>query len=145
VASIHWGGNWGYDIPAIHRQFAHQLIDEAGVDVIHGHSSHHPLGIEVYKGRLIIYGCGDLLNDYEGIGGYRAFRGDLALMYFPSLHPVTGELLGCQMTLLEIRRFQLHRALAKDARWLCSVLNREGEKLGTSVASSEDNRLMLAW
>ena len=25
-----------------------KLIDEAGVDVIHGHSSHHVKGIEVY-------------------------------------------------------------------------------------------------
>jgi hypothetical protein len=24
---------------------------------------------EVYRDRLILYGCGDLLNDYEGIGG----------------------------------------------------------------------------
>ena len=47
VASIHWGGNWGYAIPARHRRFAHALIDAAGVDVVHGHSSHHPKAIEV--------------------------------------------------------------------------------------------------
>jgi poly-gamma-glutamate capsule biosynthesis protein CapA/YwtB (metallophosphatase superfamily) len=38
IASIHWGGNWGYEIPAEHIAFAHKLIDEAGVDIIHGHS-----------------------------------------------------------------------------------------------------------
>eukprot|EP00959_Pyramimonas_sp_CCMP1952_P199097 4164666-Pyramimonas_sp.AAC.1 len=27
------------------------------------------LRIEVYKGKLIMYGCGDLINDYEGIRG----------------------------------------------------------------------------
>jgi len=32
--------------------------------------------------RLILYGCGDFLNDYEGIRGYEEYRGDLALMYF---------------------------------------------------------------
>ena len=46
------------------------LIEEAGVPVVHGHSSHHPKAIEVYEGRLILYGCGDFLNDYEGIAGY---------------------------------------------------------------------------
>ena len=38
-----------------------------GIDVVHGHSSHHAKGAEVYKGKLIIYGAGDLLSDYEGI------------------------------------------------------------------------------
>ncbi|MEO6825184.1 MAG: CapA family protein [Nitrosospira sp.] len=41
VASIHWGGNWGYEVPRDQREFAHLLIDEAGADVVHGHSSHH--------------------------------------------------------------------------------------------------------
>jgi poly-gamma-glutamate capsule biosynthesis protein CapA/YwtB (metallophosphatase superfamily) len=69
VASIHWGGNWGYRIPSAHIAFAHALIDKSQVDVIHGHSSHHPIGLEVYKGKLVIYGCGDFINDYEGISG----------------------------------------------------------------------------
>jgi len=51
VVSLHWGGNWGYPIPAEHRRFARTLIDSGVVDLIHGHSSHHPLGIEVYRGR----------------------------------------------------------------------------------------------
>ena len=62
VASIHWGGNWGYAIPPGHRPFAHGLIDQCEVDAVHGHSSHHPLGIEVYRDRPILYGCGDFLN-----------------------------------------------------------------------------------
>ncbi|MEO6562748.1 MAG: CapA family protein, partial [Nitrosospira sp.] len=79
VASIHWGGNWGYEVPRDQREFAHLLIDEAGADVVHGHSSHHVKGIEVYKEKLILYGCGDFLNDYEGISGHEAYRGNLVL------------------------------------------------------------------
>jgi len=37
--------------------------------------------IEVYRERLIIYGCGDFLTDYEGVSGYEQFRGNLTLMY----------------------------------------------------------------
>ena len=70
VAYIHWGNNWGYEIPDEQRNFSHQLINEAGVDVIHGHSSHHPKGIEIYQDRPIMYGCGDFLNDYEGNSGH---------------------------------------------------------------------------
>jgi poly-gamma-glutamate capsule biosynthesis protein CapA/YwtB (metallophosphatase superfamily) len=38
VASIHWGGNWGYAVSREQQEFARQLIDEAGVDIVHGHS-----------------------------------------------------------------------------------------------------------
>lgn len=34
----------------------------ARVDVVHGHSSHHTKGAEVYRGRLVLYGCGDLIS-----------------------------------------------------------------------------------
>jgi poly-gamma-glutamate synthesis protein (capsule biosynthesis protein) len=48
IASIHWGSNWGYNVSSSDRRFAHRLIDEVGI--LHGHSSHHVQGIEVYKG-----------------------------------------------------------------------------------------------
>ena len=55
VASIHWGGNWGYHVPREERELAHRLI-EGGVDVVHGHSSHHAKGIEIYQGDLCSMG-----------------------------------------------------------------------------------------
>ena len=92
VVSLHWGSNWGYDIPQSHRRFAHMLIDGAHVSIVHGHSSHHAKAIEVYNNRLILYGCGDFLNDYEGITGKEEFRGDLTLMYFATVDDRTGDL-----------------------------------------------------
>lgn len=47
VVSIHWGPNWGYNVPKDMRRFAHQLIDAGAANIVHGHSSHHPMGIEV--------------------------------------------------------------------------------------------------
>jgi len=145
VASIHWGGNWGYDVSSDQHAFAHRLIDAAGVDVVHGHSSHHPMGIEVYRDKLILYGCGDLLNDYEGIGGYESFRADLTLMYFPTLDAATGKLLHLGLTAMQIQRFRLRGAGDEDARWLAATLSREGGKLGTRVEREADNRLALRW
>jgi poly-gamma-glutamate synthesis protein (capsule biosynthesis protein) len=145
VVSIHWGSNWGYDIPPEEIAFAHKLIDEAGVDVVHGHSSHHVKGIEVYKDRLVLYGCGDLLNDYEGIRGYEQFRGDLALMYFVSMDPATGKLVRLQMTPMQTQRLKANRASRPDAMWLSDVLNREGKKLGTWVELNHDDTLTLRW
>lgn len=145
VASIHWGANWGYEISRSQTRFAHGLIDAAGVDVVYGHSSHHPKGIEVYRRKLILYGCGDFLNDYEGIGGYEEFRGDLSVMYLPLLSRANGALLELGMIPFQIRKFRLIRASRQDAAWLRDVLDREGARLGTRVTLAEDNTLRLAW
>ncbi len=145
VVSVHWGGNWGYHVPQEEIDFAHRLIDEAGVDIIHGHSSHHVKGIEVYQGRLILYGCGDFLNDYEGISGYEYYRDDLGLMYFASLDPSAGRLVQLQLTPTQIKYFKVNRTSRDDALWLSHTLNREGERFGTRVKLDEDNRLTLFW
>ncbi|MCO6477620.1 MAG: CapA family protein [Phaeodactylibacter sp.] len=145
IFSIHWGGNWGYEIPPAHREFAHRLIDEAGVGLIHGHSSHHFKGIEVYNGRLILYGCGDFINDYEGIGGHEEYRGELALMYFPTVNPADGRLARLEMVPMIIRNFRLNRASREDARWIEERLNREGAELGTRARLTEEGVLQLEW
>jgi poly-gamma-glutamate synthesis protein (capsule biosynthesis protein) len=145
VASIHWGGNWGYDIPPTHRNFARALIDHAGIDVVHGHSSHHPLGMEVHRGRLILYGCGDLINDYEGIRGYTDYRPDLALLYFLSFTSADQRLTTVDLVPMRLARMRLHRASRADASWLRAMLEREGERLGTSVEISPQGSLQLRW
>ncbi len=144
VFSIHWGGNWGYAIPDVFRDFARALIDRAGVDIVHGHSSHHVMGIEVHRDRPILYGSGDFLNDYEGIGGYERYRPELSLMYFARSDPQTGRLLELRMVPTRIRRFRIERASADERDWLREILNREGKRLGTRV-ELVDGDLLLRW
>jgi poly-gamma-glutamate capsule biosynthesis protein CapA/YwtB (metallophosphatase superfamily) len=145
VVSVHWGANWGYEISPAERHFAQALVSSAGADVFHGHSSHHPKGIEVHQGKLILYGCGDLINDYEGIGGREEYRGDLGLMYFPRLAQRTGRLESLEMVATRMQRFSLRRAPADDAGWLAERLSREGRALGTSAAVRADGRLALVF
>jgi poly-gamma-glutamate synthesis protein (capsule biosynthesis protein) len=145
VFSVHWGSNWGYRIPESHRSFAHALIDTAGVDLIHGHSSHHALGIEVYREKLILYGCGDFLNDYEGIGGYEQYRDDLPLMYLPELDTRDGSLVSLRLIPFHIENFSLKQASQEDTAWMEKTLDREGKPLGTSVSRSESGSLLLEW
>ena len=140
VASIHWGSNWGYDIPPEQIAFAHRLIDE-GVAIVHGHSSHHVKAIEVFKGRLILYGCGDFLTDYEGISGYETLRGDLGLMYLVDLDSRNGQLMSARLVPMQMRRFRLERAPAADSEWLSNLLN----ELGTAVRLEKDRTLTLEW
>lgn len=133
LASIHWGDNWGYAIAEDRRGFARGLIDRAGVDIVHGHSSHHPQGIEVHRERLILYGCGDFLNDYEGISGYERFRPDLRLMYLPALDPESGRLRRLTLAPLQIHRMRLRHATETDARWLAETLTRHSATLGAGI------------
>jgi len=144
VASIHWGGNWGYAVPREQIAFAHALI-EGGFDIIHGHSSHHAKAIEVFKDRLILYGCGDFINDYEGIGGYEAFRGDLALMYLATLDARDGRLREARLVPFQMRCFRLNRASPADARWLCELLNRQGTAFGARLRLRDDNSMSVLW
>jgi poly-gamma-glutamate capsule biosynthesis protein CapA/YwtB (metallophosphatase superfamily) len=144
VVSLHWGANWGFEVAAEQRAFAQALLDGAGADVVHGHSSHHVKGIEVHRGKLILYGCGDFLNDYEGIGGYESYRGDLALMYFPTL-AADGRLLELTLTPTRTHRLRVYRAGPDDAAWLSATLNREGQRFGTRAEGQPDGRLRLRW
>jgi len=145
VVSLHWGPNWGYDIPDEQVRFAHALIDRAGVSVVHGHSSHHAKGIEVYRNRLILYGCGDFIDDYEGIEGYEDYRDDLASMYFADIEPASADLAVAEIVPLQIRRFRLNRANAQDIDWIRRRLERESRRFGTTIGVAAPNRLALSW
>jgi len=145
VVSIHWGANWGYRVPRDQRAFAHALIDRGAAEIVHGHSSHHPKAIEIRRGKPIFYGCGDFLNDYEGIEGYEAYRDDLVLMYLPAIDPATGALAALEMVPLQIRNFRLNRPSPQDAAWLRDIMDRECRTFGATVAATGHGRLALRW
>jgi poly-gamma-glutamate synthesis protein (capsule biosynthesis protein) len=139
IFSIHWGPNWGYEISEEERNFAHRLIDEANIDIVFGHSSHHFKGIETYKGKLIIYGAGDFINDYEGIGGYEEFRGDLVLGYVVEIENLKIN----KLTLLpfRIKKFRLNYCTDEEIDWIFNVLKRESKIDGKMI--KENKRIVI--
>jgi poly-gamma-glutamate synthesis protein (capsule biosynthesis protein) len=145
VASVHWGANWGYEIERREIEFAHALIDRDGVDLFHGHSSHHPKAIEVYRSKVILWGCGDFINDYEGISGNESFRPDLGVMYLPSIGEATGALEHLELVVLRRECFRLKFAGPEDTLWLCSALDRESRRFGLSVKLEAQSRLTVRW
>ncbi len=142
VVSIHWGSNWGYGVGDDQVRFGRRLID-GGVDLIHGHSSHHPRPVEVYHGRLILHGCGDLIDDYEGIGGYEQFRDDLRLLYFASVAPDTGRLAALRMVPMQVSRMRLRHASATDSAWLGSVIDTISSPFGCRVSGLPGGQLAI--
>lgn len=143
VVSIHWGSNWGYHIPHEHEVFARALIDKADVSIVHGHSSHHPRAIEIYRDRLILYGCGDFLNDYEGIGGHEGYRDDLPLMYFADLQRASGSLLALKLVPLRVRKFRLSVPEPQDIEWILKTLNFECRRFETRLTRDSEGQLVV--
>lgn len=75
--------------PGFVREFAHAAID-GGADIFVGHGWHRTLGIEIYKGRPIIYGIGNFFAQSEFIrrvpyDSYDAWGHDVDRL--PTLHP----------------------------------------------------------
>jgi poly-gamma-glutamate synthesis protein (capsule biosynthesis protein) len=145
IVSIHWGDNWNYEVTREQQRVAHRLIDDANVDVIHGHSSHHPRPIEVHAGKLVLYGCGDFLNDYEGIGGHENYRPELGFMYLPDIDAASGQLRRLMLVPTCIRRFRVNHASIRDAEWLQETMNRIGRQFGTRLEMTAAEGIELRW
>ncbi|KAK4940265.1 hypothetical protein LTR10_019585 [Elasticomyces elasticus] len=141
VVSMHWGPNYRW-LPAKEIvDTAHWLIDECDVDIIHGHSSHHIQGVEVYKGKLIVYGCGDFVDDYAVD---KDFRNDLSAAWRITVSEAEDSSHGnwprLEVKKLEvfpnrIQRFQAHLLEIddKDHKWIETKFRELCAQFGTRV------------
>lgn len=63
VVSVHWGVSGGNQaIVEYQRELAYACVT-AGADFVFGHHSHLVAPVEIYQGKLICYGLGDLVFD----------------------------------------------------------------------------------
>ena len=116
---------------------AHFLVDECGVDIVHGHSSHHVQGVEVYRGKVIIYGCGDFVDDYMV---HEKYRNDLGAVW--RVIATEGEAKSLKLDRLEIfptridqfRANLLHKG-DEDHEWVREKIQELSWQLGTAVRS----------
>jgi poly-gamma-glutamate capsule biosynthesis protein CapA/YwtB (metallophosphatase superfamily) len=123
VVSIHWGPNWArkgesnQEVDA-RREFAHRLIDECGVDLIYGHSSHHVRGMELYRSKLILYGTGDMINDYEGFEnqGEEQYN-KLGGLFLVDMDAETGDFCHLKIVPMFMNRLRLERYNKASLLW----------------------------
>jgi poly-gamma-glutamate synthesis protein (capsule biosynthesis protein) len=88
VASCHWG--LGREPLQYMTDIAHAAID-AGADVVMGHGPHYPLPVELYKGRPIFYGLGNLTFSTGHLG--RKHAGWIGMMVDVTFE--RGKVAGC--------------------------------------------------
>lgn len=139
VFSIHWGPNYQWMPSKEIRSLAHFLIDECGIDLIHGHSSHHVQGVEKYGKGVIVYGCGDFVDDYAVV---KDFRNDLSALWRVTLGADLGED-GLRLRRLEvhpnkIQKFQAHILEVDEAdhRWAVDKVKTLSKQMGTIARSN---------
>jgi poly-gamma-glutamate capsule biosynthesis protein CapA/YwtB (metallophosphatase superfamily) len=141
IASVHWGENWGFEIFVRQANMARDLINRAGIDIVHGHSSHHPRQIALYRGKPVLFGAGDLINDYEGLDRQREQRPDLVVLYLFGIEG--GAVRDLRMLPMRIRRMRLERASPDEARWLCARASRHSAPFGTGWHLAHDGTIRL--
>jgi poly-gamma-glutamate capsule biosynthesis protein CapA/YwtB (metallophosphatase superfamily) len=90
-------------------------------------------------------GCGDLIDDYEGIAGHEGFRSDLGLLYLPTLEVTTGRLVSLAMVPMQMRRFRLSRVHGEGVHWLRDTLSRISRGFGCSAGIEQRDVLSLRW
>jgi poly-gamma-glutamate synthesis protein (capsule biosynthesis protein) len=140
VASVHAGTNFGHEIEAPERDLFRRLIDEAGFDLIHCHSSHHVKAIELHNGRPILYGTGDLINDYEGLPPKPDRAGlcpHLGVIAFADFSLESGACTALFLCPTRIRRMRVERADSNDTAGLGAMLTRESARFGTRIETRD--------
>ncbi|KAJ5402046.1 uncharacterized protein N7487_007942 [Penicillium crustosum] len=135
IFSVHWGPNYAWQPDGRIKSLAHFLIDECGVDIVHGHSSHHVQGVEVYHGKLVIYGCGDFVDDYALNEEY---RNDLGALWRVVVREKTGGGLGLERLEIFPTRVDRFRAVLLDSKdadhvWIRRRIRELSGELGTIV------------
>lgn len=139
IVSAHWGPNWGYAPPAEHIPFAHALI-EAGADIIFGHSGHIVRGIEIYRGKPILYCTGDFIDDYaideverndQGYIFLLETEGDVIvhILLYPTI----------------IQRFQAKLAENDERQAMVAKMQRLCAQLNTASFWNEKERRLEIW
>lgn len=132
VFSNHWGANFVERPSTEFRSFARCVI-ELGADIYHGHSAHICQGIEIYRGKPILYDTGNFIDDYAVHPQLRNDRSCLFKVMFEH-----GKL--CRIELLPVSLSVAHVALARGEEFeaICAHMEMLCAEFGTRIILSDD-------
>lgn len=133
VASLHWGPNMVERPPEAFQEFAHWLVGE-GVDLLHGHSAHIFQGVEVHDDALILYDCGDFVDDYavdDRLRNDRSFLFELAVSG-------DGRVQGLSLFPTEIDEYAVHKSPGEAAAWSRERMRELSAPFGTDFDRDGD-------
>ena len=96
--------------------------------------------IELHNGRPILYGTGDLINDYEGLPvppERAAFCTQLGTIAFADFSPLSGACVRLLLCPTRLHRMRVQRADGEDPGRLAAILSRESARFGTRIENRD--------
>ena len=135
IVSLHWGPNMRERPTQDYINSAHKMVD-AGADIIHGHSSHNFQAIETYKGKLILYDTGDLVDDYRVDP---VLRNDWSFLYFVTISK--NGVKNVKIVPIKIDTMQVNRAIEPEKSKILNRMKSLSKAFGTTI--SHDGEILL--
>jgi len=132
IFSNHWGPNMVQRPREIFRRFARAVIDR-GVDIYYGHSAHIFQGVEIYRGKPILYDTGDFIDDYTVDP---RLRNDWSFLFQVSVEEGTLERLDLTPVKLSYARVDL--ATGGEREEILDRMERLSAEMGTVFTRRED-------
>jgi len=120
VVSSHVGPHYRENPSSTYIKFAHKIID-LGADIYWGHSNHMPQGIEIYKNKIIMYDCGDFIDDYAVDPLHRNDLSFIFLVYFDYLKDCKDN--GSKSNLLTMEKIDLIPTIIHDFKANIAMLD----------------------
>ncbi|MDO9220418.1 MAG: CapA family protein [Thiobacillus sp.] len=137
VFSNHWGANFVERPAADFRRFAQRVI-ELGADVYYGHSAHICQGIEIHRGKPILYDTGDFIDDYAVDPLLRNDHSCLFRLMFEQ-----GQLQRIELIPVTLDIAQVALARGEDFTAIAARMEKLCAELGTPLGCQTD-RLIYA-
>jgi len=118
--------------PKEFREFARAVLD-LGADIYYGQSAHVFQGIEIYRGRPILYDTGDFIDDYAVDP---QMRNDWSFLFRITLNDRSLKLIELFPVMLGYARVDL----ARDERWemIAARMERLCAEMGTVLVRGKD-------
>jgi poly-gamma-glutamate capsule biosynthesis protein CapA/YwtB (metallophosphatase superfamily) len=136
VFSNHWGPNMVQRPKEIFRRFARAVID-LGVDIYYGHSAHVFQGVEIYRGKPVLYDTGDFIDDYAV---NRELRNDWSFLFRVSVAEGRFERLDLIPVKLSYARVDL--ATGGERESILNRMERLSAEMGTVFARREGSLVL---
>jgi poly-gamma-glutamate capsule biosynthesis protein CapA/YwtB (metallophosphatase superfamily) len=137
VAFPHWGFNMTSE-PAPWQREAARALQDAGADIVAGHSAHLFHGVGWAARGPLAFDLGDALDDYRVDAELRNDLGVMAL-WRPGDAERELELVGLALDFCHTRL-----AEGAEADWIAARLERACAELGTGVERSGEQRFVIA-
>lgn len=137
IVASHVGPHFREKPSKVYVNFAHTIID-LGADIYWGHSNHMPQGIEIYNKKVILYDCGDFIDDYAVDPSY---RNDLSFLFLVNLEQKHTN--SIELVPVKISDMRVCTAPPWDADFIIKRMVDQCKELGT-YAKLKDRKTVIS-